>query len=433
MPEQPRASTWLRRQWRELLAAARHLLQWPRGLYTAALVLAVVGLAALLGVAAGLAPVNASAGHWPVTRVLLHWAMTRATRVRALSVTAPDGNGAADRLTPPDAQARQAAGHYATGCLACHGGPGHPRSRIVLHMTPEPPWLPDTLDKWDARELFHIVRHGVKYTAMPAWPGERRDDEIWAMVEFLQRMPGMSPQEFAVLTGTVERDVQPQPMGELAAPAAVPGPAASAAARAGAAGPGDSPGERADAAGPAPDILAGCARCHGVDGRGDPNGAFPRLDGQSEAYLLASLQAFAGGDRHSGIMEPAVRGLDGHDLRALARHFARQPAGPPAASPAATPDALARGRELAHTGDPRRRIPACIECHGPAGDHRNPRYPRIAGQYPGYLARQLELFQSHSRGGSGYQHLMHLAAHSLDPADIHDLSLYYASLDPDPP
>lgn len=403
MPEQPQPSRWLLRQWRELRTAARHLLHWPRGLYTAALLFAVVGLAALLGVAAGMAPVNASAGHWPVTRVILHWAMTRATRVRALSVTEPDGAGAADRLTPPDALARQAAGHYATGCLACHGGPGHPRSGVVLHMTPEPPWLPDTLDAWDRRELFHIVRHGVKYTAMPAWPSDRRDDEVWAMVEFLQRLPEMSPQEFARLTGTIERDLQPQPMGELAAPAG------------------------------APDILAGCARCHGNDGRGDPNGAFPRLDGQNEPYLLASLQAFARGDRHSGIMEPAVRGLDDRDLRALARHFAHQPAGPAPRHPATPPDTLARGRELAHAGDPRRRIPACIECHGLASDHRNPRYPRLAGQYPGYLARQLELFQSHSRGGSGYQHLMHLAAHSLDPADIHALSLYYASLDPTPP
>lgn len=417
MPEQPRPAGWPASQWRELQAAARQLLRWPRGLYTALLLLALAGGVALAGVAAGMAPVNASAGHWPVTRVLLHWAMVRATRVRALAVTAPDGAGAADRLVSGDALARRAAGHYATACLACHGGPGHPRSAVALHMTPEPPWLPDHIAQWNARELFHIVRHGVKYTAMPAWPSDRRDDEVWAMVEFLQRLPGMSPREFDILTGTAAREVQPQPLDELAAPPGAPAPAAPTTTRA--------------AAAPDPGILAGCARCHGIDGRGDPNGAFPRLDVQNEAYLLASLRAFARGERHSGIMESAVRGLDEADLRALARHYASRPAGTAPPRPAATPEALARGRTLAHAGDPSRRIPACVECHGPGGDRRNPRYPRLAGQYPGYLARQVELFQSHSRGGSGYQHLMHLAAHSLEPGDIHDLALYYGSLEPE--
>lgn len=413
MPERG-VTAWLARQWHELVAAARALLRWPRGLYSAALVLAVVGIVALAGVAAGMAPVNASAGHWPVTRVLLHWAMERATRVRAHHVTTPDGKGAADRLDSADARARRGAGQYATGCLACHGGPGHPRSEVVLHMTPEPPWLPETLDNWNRRELFHIVRHGVKYTAMPAWPSDRRDDEVWAMVEFLQRMPDMAPETFARLTAAGVHPLQPQPLDELSAPA---GPSTAITA--------------VDEAPPLPaGTLAGCARCHGRDGRGDPNGAFPRLDGQGEAYLLATLRAFARGDRHSGIMEPAVRGLDDDQLRALARHYAtRRPPSP--ARPAPVPDttAVARGRQLAHEGDPRRRIPACVQCHGPGSDTRNPLYPRLAGQYPAYLARQLELFQSHSRGGAGNQHLMQLAAHSLQPGDIHDLALYYGSIE----
>jgi len=55
--------------------------------------------------------------------------------------------------------------------------------------------------------------------------------------------------------------------------------------------------------------------------------------------------------------------------------------------------AIARGAWLAGHGAPERRIPSCVACHGPDAAARNPLYPRLAGQYPDYLALQLTLFK----------------------------------------
>lgn len=199
--------------------------------------------------------------------------------------------------------------------------------------------------------------------------------------------------------------------------------------------------------------LPDCARCHGRDGTGRGTGAFPALAGQSERYLLESLQAYARGDRHSGIMGPVAAGLSGAEMRAIARHYAGLPveAGPAAASlgegriaaeaaptgaggRVRAPDqaSVARGGRLAQRGDAAARIPSCVECHGPGTAPRNPVYPRLAGQHPDYLALQLRLFKQGRRGGSGYAHIMRTVAKSLEPRDIRDLAAWYGSLPAQP-
>ncbi len=353
----------------------------------AVLVVVLLAAGALMFVAAGMAPVAADAGHWPVTRVLLHSAMSRAVEVRAMKLQAPP----LDDL----ALLQKGAGHYATACMDCHGAPGGPRRHVVRQMTPTPPFLPEKLGRMTPEELFWVVDHGIKYTAMPAWGARGRGDEVWAMVAFLEQIERMSPQRFR----------------ELAY---------------GADGDDDS-------------ILGDCARCHGRDGSGRGTDAFPRLAGQDQAYLLASLEAFASGKRRSGIMQPVAADLDEHERRAMAEHYAKQPAkvaSVPVRAPAAA-EAVARGRRLAERGNGMRRIPACAACHGPGAGDRNRMYPRLDGQYAGYLALQLRLFRDGGRGGTRYAPIMERAAAGLGDRDIADVAAYYASLPPvavgDPP
>lgn len=51
-------------------------------------------------------------------------------------------------------------------------------------------------------------------------------------------------------------------------------------------------------------VTKSCASCHGADGLGREVAAFPKLAGQRADYPAASLEAFALGERHSGIMGP---------------------------------------------------------------------------------------------------------------------------------
>ena len=92
---------------------------------------------------------------------------------------------------------------------------------------------------------------------------------------------------------------------------------------------------------------------------------------------------------------------------------------------------IERGERLARRGDAALRIPSCVECHGPGDGARNPRYPRLAGQHPDYLALQLRLFKHGRRGGTAYSHIMETIAGSLEDPDIDDLAAWYGSLPPD--
>lgn len=381
---------WLRRGWQGLVGGS-----WLLVLSRLAMVAAAFGIAALLFVSAGLVPIAASDGHWPITRALLHFAMNRSVSSHTLTLSAPP-------LDDP-ALVLKGAGHYATGCLPCHGAPGQPRSLIVRQMVPEPPLLPPEIPGLEAEELFWIVKHGIKYTAMPAWVAQQRDDEVWAMVAFLQRMPDMAPAQFRRLA-----------YGELAPSLA---------------------GGAVDPLLPIPQppLLRNCVRCHGRDGAGRGAGVFPRLAGQNRAYLRATLLAYARGERHSGIMQPVAAGLDPRAIDRLASYYAGLPAADVAqpGTDATRAAAIVRGARLATQGVAERRIPACRACHGPGEESRNPHYPELAGQYARYLALQLRLFKRGQRGGSDYAHIMHTVAQSLSERDIRDLSLYYASLPPD--
>lgn len=377
--------------------------------------LLALGLLGFFVVVFGVVPIKASSGHWAVTRWFLEFAMGQSVATYSLGTEVPD-------LAEP-ALVLKGAGHYASACQPCHGAPGEPASVTARQTTPEPPYLPEEIHHWRPRELFYIVYHGVKFTAMPAWPSREREDEVWAMVAFLLVLPGLTPEEYERLaTGIGE---EPQGGGEPS-------------------GPGDAPDP----------LTEHCARCHGMEGLGRGTGAFPKLAGQSEAYLAASLRAYATGERHSGVMEPVATALEEEALDALARWYAtRAPVAPtPPAPPLPVPEVrgsradsvqpqpdvgtdpalLELGETIAVRGIPERKVPACLPCHGPDGrgaDHpRNPRYPLLAGQYAEYLVLQLRLFEERKRGGSEYAHVMHPAASFLNAEQREAVAAWYASL-----
>lgn len=360
-----------------------------RRLLPGLLVTVAVGLVGLLLVATGRIPVAASAGHSAIAYWFLHSAMREAVQAQAADITAPP-------LDDP-ILVQRAAPHFDLNCAPCHGAPGVQGSLTVAGATPKPPSLAHKLGEWRARELFWIVKHGIKYTGMPAWPAQEREDEVWAMVAFLERLPQLSPDEYR----------------RLADGAAVAG--------------------RGDArlgdlsSGSASTDIEPCTRCHGRDGNGTGDGAFPRIAGQSEAYLFAALAAYAGGARHSGIMQVQARSLDRQQMRALARHYAAQ--SPRVGRPQHGPDAgqrLARGRRIAEQGLPERGVPACDSCHG-AAPPRNPAFPLLDGQHADYLVQQLQLFRQQRRGGSPYAGLMSFIAERLDERAIRDVALWYAT------
>ena len=350
-------------------------LDWKHAAY----MLAALPVVAIVFAWIGFFNIGASSGHWKITEWVLHGLMRGAVKTYSFDVDPP--------AELPREEVQPAAGHFARGCAVCHGAPGEPRSPTADRMLPQPPDLAGKVGEWSDGELFWIVKHGVRFTGMPAWPSQARDDEIWAMVAFLRELPAMD--------NLVYRDLA---YGGQASPTLHPTDFAQS--------------------------LAECARCHGADGLGR-SPTTPILAGQSEAYLLESLRAYARKERASGFMQIPALVVDGENLPELAHHFA---ALPPPAQNEAVPEAdiIRRGEAIARDGLPTQKVPACLGCHG-AGE-RNPLYPKVAGQPAGYIAAQLNLFRDGTRGGTKFSHLMTNAAKGLRDEDIDALSAYFSTL-----
>jgi len=346
-----------------------------RWLVRAILLGAAAALAGFLVAASGLVPVKASAGHWAITEWFLRFSLKRSVATHSLTVDVP-------RNLADPALIRKGAAHYDVACRSCHGEPGGELPRLATHMLPQPPELAARIRESDPKRLFYVVKHGIKFTAMPAWPSTQRDDEVWAIVAFLVQYPQLDTATYRRLAG-----------------------------------------RNADTGIVAPLALAqACAQCHGADGLGHGNALLPRLAGQREAYLLKTLEAFARGARHSGMMEPVAAALTPEARAALAREFAAMR--PAAVSPAGQ----ARGETIAREGIPAQRVPACVECHGPGAKRGKPEYPSLAGQPADYLELQLTLFREQRRGGSDHAHLMQPIAARLTPEQAREVAEYFAGL-----
>lgn len=344
---------------------------------------------AALVVVSGVVPITASSGHWPITEALLDFAKVRSVSTHAWGIDAPP--------LADEALVLKGAGHYESACVPCHGGPGRTIPPVVGAMTPRPPDLIQQLGRWQPEELFSIVKHGIKFTGMPAWPIQQRDDEVWAMVAFLRRLPTLDTVKYQQLVygeanpGVNSVDVAR--VGEVPAPRAVH------------------------------DI---CWRCHGVNGTGRGAGAFPSLAGQRSAYVYASLRAFRDRSRFSAIMSEIAHELSDDAMREVADYYERLPPREPEGH--GDEASIAMGRAVATQGISDRDIPPCIECHGPTMLPKNALYPQLTGQHFHYLTSQLTLLQAHRRGGTANVNLMHTFVSRLRPDEIRDVARYYAAL-----
>lgn len=369
-------------------------LSWRQCLLVLAALGLVLAVSGFLVAASGIVSIKASSGHWAITEWFLQFSKRRSVSTHTLGMKVPP-------LDEPHLVLK-GAGHYEIGCRPCHGSPALQHPRIAAAMLPTPPYLPPRVPQWDPEELFQIVKDGLKFTGMPAWPALQRDDEVWAMVAFLQKFPELSLEEYEELAkGEAAAGDETPPLVKL-------------------------PESEPVAAG----VIERCVACHGREGVGRGLGAYPKLAGQKAVYLHSSLQAYADGRRHSGIMEPVAAGLTSEQMQQLAEYYSNLPELKPPPAGEQTAQTVERGKALAHEGLPGKRIPACVSCHGPGTGPRNPAYPVLSGQYASYLVLQLEIFKKDHRGGTEYAHIMQEVAANLTPEQMRDAALYYASLTP---
>ena len=330
-------------------------------------------LAAFLFAWSGLYNVAASRGHFRMFEWALAFVLSNSVETHAALIKEP-------ALDDPNLLILGAS-HFYTSCAPCHGGPGQRPNVTLQSALPAAPALHDTAERWKDREIYWIVRHGIKYTGMPAWPAQSRDDEVWAMVAFITALPKLDPPRYRELA-----------IGNLD-PAAIE------------------------------DLtIATCVSCHGGSSGLPRSNLVPILHGQSAAYLAMAMREYASGTRHSGIMQPVASDVPPGAVERLARHYAglrqRRPETP------SFHFNIREGARLATEGMANNAVPPCLACHGPNALET---YPRLTGQNPAYFVTRLKRYRDDKIESTDGAAIMRPIAAKLTDQQIQDLAAYFAA------
>ena len=158
-----------------------------------------------------------------------------------------------------------------------------------------------------------------------------------------------------------------------------------------------------------------CFGCHGPDGNSQ-SPDYPILAGQSWRYIYIELKDFKEGRRSDPQMSPMVADLSRDDMIDLGNFFAAQKQLPIKIT--VDPAKVEAGRKSSDAV-------LCPMCHlgGFVGQNE---IPRVAGQYPQYIKKQLEDFKAKRRTNDAGN--MTSVAGTLSDSDIENLSQYIANL-----
>ena len=179
--------------------------------------------------------------------------------------------------------------------------------------------------------------------------------------------------------------------------------------------------------------IVSCASCHGAAGNSTLP-VNPNLAGQAHEYIARQLHDFkpdgdkpakrTGPDGAPSVMTPMAAPLTDEDIRNVSYYLGQQQLNYETAATATNEATMQRGQEIWRGGIPEKRVPSCAGCHSPNGAGVPGEFPRLSGQFPGYIADQLRLFRSNDRANV----IMHDIADRMSDSDIAAVSDYAAGL-----
>ena len=164
-----------------------------------------------------------------------------------------------------------------------------------------------------------------------------------------------------------------------------------------------------------------CAACHGVDGN-SVAAANPVLAGQHPDYIVKQLTEFKSGKRNNAIMLGMASTLSDQDMKNVAAWFGTQK---PKAREAQDPKTMEAGRAIYRTGIASAKVPACMACHGPAGNGMPSQYPRVGSQFGSYIEAQMLAFKKGERANNP---IMTDIAKRMSDSDTKTVSNYISGL-----
>lgn len=83
---------------------------------------------------------------------------------------------------------------YQALCTGCHGAPGVPRDISGEGLVPLPRELSQT--ELSEREIFWVIRNGLRGRGMPSYRQALTDEQMWAVARFAKSTAGMSEAQY---------------------------------------------------------------------------------------------------------------------------------------------------------------------------------------------------------------------------------------------
>jgi cytochrome c553 len=174
-------------------------------------------------------------------------------------------------------------------------------------------------------------------------------------------------------------------------------------------------------------IAINCTACHGEKGMTEQTW-IPNLAGVDRLVLYKQLEDFRSGTRLSGPMSAIAQSLTPQQWADVAAYFSALPGLPETTAEMIPQSGRSLHEEdstkrLIFAGDPKRGIPGCATCHGPAGYRLSA--PALSRQNADYICQQLQNFSQGTRANDIYMP-MRTIARLLEPEEMHALAAAYS-------
>lgn len=103
---------------------------------------------------------------------------------------APEGK---NPIQPTEENIAAGAKVYLDHCAGCHGVPSNPESEFAQSFNPPAPGFFKDLPDMPDNQNFYIIRHGIRWTGMPAWGKTLNETQTWQVVSFLSNVEKLPP------------------------------------------------------------------------------------------------------------------------------------------------------------------------------------------------------------------------------------------------
>ncbi len=99
-----------------------------------------------------------------------------------------------DPLKPSDANLLAAVHLYGNNCAICHGAADGKISTLATGFYIKAPQLAsDGVEDDPEAETYWKLKHGIRFTAMPAFGSTLSDEQLWQLAMFLSKMDKLPP------------------------------------------------------------------------------------------------------------------------------------------------------------------------------------------------------------------------------------------------